>query len=195
MLMRNSGTGALEIYDISNNTITFATGMGQVGLQWSVAGFGDFSSRSGETDMLMRNSGTGAFEVYDISNNTITFATGMGQVGLEWAVAGFGDFSSRSGETDMLMRNSGTGALEVYDISNNTITFATGMGQVGLQWSVAGTAAVSPGVANAQLAQAMASYAPNDSAVVTFPAPDLPTMQPIVPNPLAAGDSQSRLPG
>ena len=76
LLMRNGGTGAFEIYDIGSNTITFATGMGQVGLEWAVAGFGDFSSRSGETDMLMRNSGTGAFEVYDISNNTITFATG-----------------------------------------------------------------------------------------------------------------------
>ena len=34
--------------------------MGQVGLEWSVSGFGDFpSSRSGETDMLMRDGNNG----------------------------------------------------------------------------------------------------------------------------------------
>ena len=104
------------------------------GLEWSVAGFGDFSTRANETDMLMRNSNTGQFEVYDISNNQITSAAPMGQVGLEWSIAGFGDFSGRANETDMLMRNSNTGEFEVYDISNNQITFAAGMGQVGLEW-------------------------------------------------------------
>jgi hypothetical protein len=137
MMVRNTG-GALAVYDVSDNNITGAGFLGQVGTAWQVAGYGDFSSNVGETDMLMRNSNTGAFEVYDISNNAITFASGMGQVGLEWSVAGFGDFSGKANETDMLMRNSSTGAFEVYDISNNTITFATGMGQVGLEWSVAG---------------------------------------------------------
>jgi hypothetical protein len=137
MLMRNSNTGAFEVYDIGNNQITFATSMGQVGLEWTVAGFGDFSGRAGETDMLMRNSNTGAFEVYDIANNAITSAAPMGQVGLEWQVAGFGDVSGNANETDMLMRNRITGAFEVYDISNNQITFATGMGQVGWEWTVA----------------------------------------------------------
>ena len=139
MLMRNSNTGAFEVYDISNNAITFATGMGQVGLEWTVSGFGDFSGRAGETgDMLIRNSNTGQFEVYDISNNQITFASGMGQVGLEWTVAGFGDFSGHANETDMLMRNSNTGAFELFDIANNQITFAGPMGQVGLEWQVVG---------------------------------------------------------
>ena len=72
-ILRNSSTGGLEIDDISNNTITKAAGMGQVGLEWKVAGFGDFSSRSGETDMLMRNGNTGAFEIYDVSNNGIAW--------------------------------------------------------------------------------------------------------------------------
>ena len=110
MILRNSNTGAFEVYDISNNKITVAAAMGQVGLEWTVAGFGDFSGNPGETDMLMRNSNTGAFEVYDISNNAITSAASMGQVGLEWTVAGFGDFSGNANETDMLMRNSNTGA-------------------------------------------------------------------------------------
>ena len=79
-----------------------------VGLEWQVAGFGDFSGNANETDMLLRNSTTGTFEVYDISNNTITNAAALGQVGPEWQVAGFGDFSGNANETDMLLRNSTT---------------------------------------------------------------------------------------
>ena len=45
MLMRNSNNGKFEIYDIANNAITSAASMGQVGLEWPVAGFGDFSTR------------------------------------------------------------------------------------------------------------------------------------------------------
>ncbi|HEY5067724.1 MAG TPA: DUF4347 domain-containing protein [Xanthobacteraceae bacterium] len=164
MLMRNSNTGAFEVYDIVNNTITSFAPMGQVGLEWTIAGFGDFSTRANETDMLMRNSNTGAFEVYDISNNAITSFAPMGQVGLEWTIAGFGDFSGNANETDMLMRNSNTGAFELFDISKNTITSAEPMGQVGLEWSVAGIAAYTSAgssPANAQLAQAMASFAPS----------------------------------
>ena len=151
--------------------------MGQVGVEWSIAGFGDFSTRANETDMLMRNSNTGAFEVYDISNNAITSFAPMGQVGLEWTIAGFGDFSGNANETDMLMRNSNTGVFELYDISNNTITsMTTQFGQVGLEWSISGvsatTASAPPtallsgiaaepaGASLGQLTQAMASFAP-----------------------------------
>src|SRR6202521_2393439 len=108
MLLRaTSGpdAGAFEVYDISHNAITSAAAMGAVGLEWTVAGFGDFSGNPGETDMLMRDSSTGAFEVYDISHNAITSAASMGAVGLEWTVAGFGEFSGNANETDMLMRN------------------------------------------------------------------------------------------
>ena len=155
----------LKSDDIANNAITSAGPMGQVGLEWQVAGFGDFSGNVNETDMLMRNSNTGAFELYDISNNGITLATGMGQVGLEWTVAGFGHFSGNPNETDMLLRNSNTGAFELYDIRDNAITLATGMGQVGLEWSVGGVTAAPP----AQLGQAMASFAPNGGVPVAGP--------------------------
>ena len=167
MLLRNSNTGQFELYDISNNNVTSAAPMGQVGLEWQVAGFGDFSSNANEADMLLRNSNSGAFEVYDISNNQVTYAAPMGQVGLEWQVAGFGDLSSGAGETDMLLRNSNTGAFEYYDIAHNTITAASSMGQVGTEWQTAGIASRLPGsgAAAAQLAQAMASYAPASTAL------------------------------
>ena len=83
MLMRNSSNGALELYEVGGNTIQGAASIGTVGLNWQVAGFGGFSSRTGEADMLMRNSSNGAFEVYDIANNALASAASMGAVGLE----------------------------------------------------------------------------------------------------------------
>ena len=110
---------------------------GRVGLEWQIAGFGDFSGNANETDMLLRNSNTGSFEIYDIGNNTITAVTAsMGQVGLEWQIAGFGPIGG-VGASDMLMRDTNNGAFELYDISNNRITTATSIGQVGMAWGVA----------------------------------------------------------
>ena len=37
MLMRNSNTGAFEVYDIVDNAIISATAMGQVELEWQAA--------------------------------------------------------------------------------------------------------------------------------------------------------------
>src|SRR5262245_6104018 len=116
-LLRNSGTGGSEVYDISNNLITNAAFLGTVGLDWQVMGFGNFSSR-GETDMILRNANNGGVEVYDISNNQITGASFLGTVGLNWQFSGVGNFSGL-GESDMLLRNANSGGLEVYDIANN----------------------------------------------------------------------------
>jgi hypothetical protein len=138
MMLRNSSTGAFQLYDITNNAVTSTVSLGAVGLEWTVAGFGNFSSNPNESDMLLRNSNTGLFEVYDIANNTITSAAALGAVGLEWAVAGFGNFSGIPNETDMMLRNSNTGQFYFYDISHNTITSMGSLGTVGMEWAVAG---------------------------------------------------------
>jgi hypothetical protein len=87
MIMRNTGNGGLEIYDIANNQITGATFLGMVGLEWQVAGVAPVSS-AGRSDLVLRNVNTGAFEVYDIGNNMITSAANLGQVGLDWQLGG-----------------------------------------------------------------------------------------------------------
>ena len=88
LMMRNTKTGGLEVYDIANNQITGAAFLGTVGLDWQVAGFGPISA-SGASDMVLRNVNTGAFEVYDIANNQITGAALLGTVGLDWQLGGF----------------------------------------------------------------------------------------------------------
>ena len=132
MMLRNSSTGGFEEYNIRNNVITTAANIGAVGLNWQVAGFGDFSTDPNETDMLLRNANTGAFEFYDIVSGQLATAGPMGAVGNEWQVAGFGDFSGNPGETDMMMRNVNTGVFELYDIRNNAIVAASAIGRSAL---------------------------------------------------------------
>jgi hypothetical protein len=90
MLLRNSNTGGLEVYDISNNQITNAAFIGTVGLDWQFSGVGNFSGVPGETDLLLRNVNTGGLEVYDINNDQLTGAAFIGTVGLDWQFAGIG---------------------------------------------------------------------------------------------------------
>src|SRR6476659_2846552 len=93
MVLRNSSTGAFQVYNIVNNSITTSASLGTVGLNWQVGGFGNFSSL-GETDMILRNTSTGGLEVYDINNNQLTNAAFMGTVGTNWQIVGVGNFSS-----------------------------------------------------------------------------------------------------
>jgi hypothetical protein len=88
MIMRNTTTGGLEVYDIANNQIAGAAFLGKVGLEWQFAGVAPVHG-PGASDLVLRNVNTGAFEVYDIANNQITGAAPLGSVGLEWQLGGF----------------------------------------------------------------------------------------------------------
>jgi hypothetical protein len=102
MLLRNSNTGGFQVYDISNNNITGSAFLGNVGLNWQVMGFGNFSSL-GENDMILRNSSTGGMQVYNISNNQIIGSAFMGTVGLNWQMAGVSNHGTQS---DLVLRDS-----------------------------------------------------------------------------------------
>jgi len=164
MILRNTSTGGLEVYDINNNQLTSAASVGMVGLDWQIIGTGNFSSVPGETDMMMRNTKTGGLEVYDIANNQITGAAFLGTVGLDWQFAGIAPVHA-AGASDLVLRNVNTGAFEVYDIANNQITGAAPLGSVGLDWQLGGFAADPPtasgtftDMSNDQLVQAMAGF-------------------------------------
>ncbi len=58
MVMRNGNNGNYEIYDLGGNSIVAASAIGQVGLEWQVAGLGSFFGAD-TSDMLLRNSNSG----------------------------------------------------------------------------------------------------------------------------------------
>jgi hypothetical protein len=109
MIMYNTRTGGLEVYDISNNQITGAAFLGFIRLELQVAGFGPFNG-AGTSDMAVRNVNTGAFEVFDIANNQLTGAASLGSVGLDWQLGGFaagtptGSMGSPDGSTSQLVQ-------------------------------------------------------------------------------------------
>jgi hypothetical protein len=88
VLLRNSTTGGLEVYDINNNQLTGAAFLGTVGLDWQFAGIAPIHA-PGASDLVLRNANTGAFEVYDIANNQLTGAASLGSVGADWQLGGF----------------------------------------------------------------------------------------------------------
>ena len=139
MLLRNSTSGAFQVYDIANNNIISSTSLGAVGLNWQVMGFGTFGAFGsfGEDDMLLRDVNTGKLQVYDIDNNQITGSASLGTIGLDWQFSGIGNFGG-AGTSDLLVRNSNTGDLQVYNISNNQIIGSAFIGTVGLDWQFSG---------------------------------------------------------
>src|SRR5207253_10774362 len=84
MILRNTSTGGIEVYDITYDFPARIVFLGTVGTEWQIVGFGNFSSLPGEGDMMMRNTNTGAFMVYDISNDQITSSSlpGHGRAGV-----------------------------------------------------------------------------------------------------------------
>jgi hypothetical protein len=121
LLLRNSKTGGLEVYDIANNQLTGAAFIGTVGLDWQFAGIAPIHA-PGASDLVLRNVNTGQFEVYDIAGNTLVGAASLGTVGLDWQLGGFaadppiGSMGS-SGSTSQLVQamagfGGGTGAAE-----------------------------------------------------------------------------------
>jgi hypothetical protein len=170
MLLRNSNTGGLEVYDIANNQLTGAAFIGNVGVDWQFSGVGNFSSVPGETDLLLRNSTTGGLEVYDINNNQLTGAAFLGTVGLDWQFAGIAA-ANGAGTSDLVLRSASTGAFEVYDIAHNQLTGAAPLGSVGTDWQLGGFA-VDPPTASmgssdgstSQLVQAMAGFGGSGTA-------------------------------
>jgi len=162
MMLRNS-TGAIWVYNISNNRITNAFSLGTVGTDWQFSGVGNFGNVPGESDLLLRNVNTGGLEVYNIANNQLTGAAFLGTVGLDWQFAGVAP-ANGAGTSDLVLRNVNTGAFEVYDIANNMITSAASLGAVGLDWQLGGfavdppTASVGDSGELAPLVQAMAGF-------------------------------------
>jgi hypothetical protein len=205
LLMRNSNTGGLQVYNISNNQITHSAFIGTVGTDWQFSGVGNFSSVPGESDLLLRNSSTGQLEVLDINNNQVTGSASIGTIGLDWQFAGVAPVHDAT-TSDLVLRNVNTGAFQVYNIANNQLTGSTSLGQVGSDWQLGGFAPatnsglqpVSGGPADSssqpaamdgstsQLVQAMAGFGGSGAAISnTAPLGTEASQQPLLTTPHA----------
>jgi hypothetical protein len=67
MVLRNSNTGAFQVYDISNNAIVSSSSLGTVGLNWQFAGIAPVHA-AGASDLALRDVNTGAVKLITRSN-------------------------------------------------------------------------------------------------------------------------------
>jgi hypothetical protein len=92
-LLRNSNTGELRVYNISNNEITGSESLGKVGLEWQFAGVAPVHDAT-SSDLVLRNVNTGAFQVYNIADNQLMGSASLGAVGVAWQLGGFAAIGS-----------------------------------------------------------------------------------------------------
>jgi hypothetical protein len=93
LLLRNSNTGELRVYNISDNEITGSEPLGKVGLDWQFAGVAPIRTADA-SDLVLRNVNTGAFQVYNIADNQLMGSAPLGAVGVDWQLGGFASIGS-----------------------------------------------------------------------------------------------------
>jgi hypothetical protein len=96
MILRNTDTGELLVYNISNNRITGDFSIGTVGLEWQFAGVAPIRV-PGAADLVLRNVNSGEFWVYNIANNQLTGDRSLAAVGPDWQLGGFAPTELLSG--------------------------------------------------------------------------------------------------
>jgi hypothetical protein len=119
MLMRDSTTGELRIYDFSQDPTTGTYSLpssniiiapNNLGLDWKPVGIAPMSGATSSDDLVMRQDGTGQMRVYDIRDDKLTgsfvfYAPPAGSDPATWKPAIGGDFlSTSSASTSQLVQ-------------------------------------------------------------------------------------------
>jgi hypothetical protein len=145
LVLRDSGTGGLEIYNIyniSNNQITGAAFLGSVGLDWQPSGFGGFQQPQRRRHVVaQRQHGRAPALRHPQQPDRGRLLPGQRRPGL--AVRRHRP-SPGPGTSDLVLRNVNTGALQVYNIAGNTLVGSASLGAAGLDWQLGGFAADRP---------------------------------------------------
>jgi len=134
LLLRNTSTGGLQVYNIANNQITGSAFLGTVGLDWQFAGVAPIHA-AGASDLVLRNVNSGAFQVYNITNNQITGAASLGAVGLDWQLGGFavdpptGSMGSSDSTSQLVQAIAGFGGGSDAADTSNIITLGADTSQ------------------------------------------------------------------
>jgi hypothetical protein len=139
ILWRNTTTGDLAIWEMNGTTVlnANASGVGNVALNWTVVGVGDFNG-DGKADILWRNT-NGNVAIWEMNGTTISSSTTFGNMPTTWFVAGTGDFNGDR-MSDILWRDN-AGDVAIWEMNGTTILnpSASGVGNLSTVWSVAQT--------------------------------------------------------
>jgi hypothetical protein len=126
ILFRNSTTGDIGFYAMSNGAVTGWHDIGIANTAYSVVGVGDFYgsgnvNANGTDDILFQNKTTGDIGFYSMSNGAVTGWHDIGVVDTAYSVVGVGDYYG-NGTDDILFRNNTTGDTGFFAMSNGAVT-------------------------------------------------------------------------
>ncbi len=142
ILWRNTWTGDLAIWEMNGTTIlnTNTAGLGNVPINWSVVGVGDFNG-DGKADILWRNNTNGNVAIWLMNGTTVTNTStaAFGNMPANWFVAGTGDFNG-DGNSDILWRD-GSGDIAIWEMNGTTVLNpnTSGVGSLSTIWTPAVT--------------------------------------------------------
>jgi hypothetical protein len=132
---RNSGSGQLAMWLMSNGRLSSGAGISQVPNVWSVVGTRDFNG-DGHADILWLDA-SGDLGIWLMDGTTVSSYSPLGNVGTQWSVVGTGDFNA-DGVGDILWSSS-TNELAIWFMRNGQFSSGANFGVVPQGWSVAGT--------------------------------------------------------
>jgi hypothetical protein len=134
ILLRNSGTGQLYLWEMDGNVKT-PSNIGGLNPVWDVVGIDDLGG-DGRADIVLRHSSTGQLYLFEMDGNSIT-PSNIGALNPVWDVVGLDDFGG-DGRADLLLRHSLTGQLYLFEMDGSSVT-PSNIGALSLAWDVAGT--------------------------------------------------------
>jgi hypothetical protein len=148
ILWRNSTTGQLDGWLMSNGNWSRSVDYGSHGTDWQVAGIGAIPSHpnyddssgfasagSSSTTIIFRNSTTG--QVDEWLNGSRASTINLGSHGTDWQIAALGDFNG-NGATDILWRNPTTGQMDGWVLKDGQYAGSMSFGSVDSAYQAAG---------------------------------------------------------
>jgi hypothetical protein len=134
--LRNTATGALVNWQMSDSAVAQEIALGTAGLDWTVSGSGDFNG-DGTADILFRNENSGWVLNWQMSNGATATSIDVGGAGLDWNLFGVGDFNG-DGTDDILLRHETSGWLLDWTMENGAMSAESFVGGAGLDWDLVG---------------------------------------------------------
>jgi FG-GAP-like repeat len=137
ILMQNTSSGQVSVWEMDGNTIIGGGPVANPGPSWQAVGIGDFN-KDGNSDTLMQNTSSGQVSVWEMNGNTIIGGGPVADPGPSWKAIGTGDFN-KDGNSDILMQNTSNGQVSVWEMNGNTIIGGGPVADPGSSWKAIGT--------------------------------------------------------
>jgi len=134
IVLQNSTTGDVNIWQLNGLAITNNKPVGSPGTAWQIKGTGDFNG-DGYADIVFQHTGSGDVAIWEQNGFSTILAGTVGTPGTAWQVAGTGDFNG-DGKADLAFQNTTTGQVYEWQMDGLQITTAISLGDPGTAWHI-----------------------------------------------------------